>query len=115
MSQTDDPPAGRTEGPPAGNADRRRTYWLTRPDSFALPRGAGEAALLTLQSLLVHGPLEEDALARTLPGPAARHAVPALLQAEMLVREGATLRVNPAAYPDVRSALSDAGFNMDRL
>ncbi len=93
----------------------RRTIWLTRPDTFAMPPNAGEMTLLTLQSLLIHGALSPEDLARTLPGGATRASVPALLKAQMLVLSGTDLRCNPAAYPAIRTALSDAGFNMDEL
>ena len=106
-----DVPEGASEKDPAPRTEK--TFWLTEPDTFTLPVSAGEMTLLTLQTLLIHGPMTAEDLFRTLPAVEDRHTVAALLKAGMLKQDGERVACNPAAYPAIRAALSDAGFNMD--
>lgn len=95
--------------------DDGHTYWIASPETFVLPVDREEDVILTLHALLLHGRLTPEELVRVLPTVGDRNTVPALLKARLIRRADGALRCNPVAYPSVRSALSDAGVNLDRL
>ena len=92
-----------------------QTLWIAALDEFRLPGSSRQAALLVLQSLLIHGELSESDLATTLPAQGLSALLPALRTAGFIERDGDSYQCHPAAYPSIRSGLSAAGFAVDRL
>ncbi|MCK0168378.1 hypothetical protein MWU52_12505 [Jannaschia sp. S6380] len=105
---------------PAGLGDDD-TYWIAHADDFALPPSNRQSALLSLHALLIHGALPAPLLHRVLPLPDTDAVIPALIETGHVLRDShvrpdvTMLRVNPVAYPAIRSALGNAGFPRDRL
>ena len=95
--------------------DDVETVWIVDPTPPSQPSGHERAAHLALHALLLHGPLDAAMLDRLLPGTGSGPLVAALVSAGVLLRDGAALTLAPAAYPDVRRALVNAGFPQDRL
>ena len=94
---------------------QEQTLWIAALEEFRLPGSSRQAALLVLQSLLIHGELSESDLAATLPVQGISALLPALRTAGFIDRDGDSYQCHPAAYPSIRSGLSAAGFAVDRL
>lgn len=99
-----------TEKTDAGNA-----MWVNLPTACSLPTSGADALLFALHALLIHGTRPIDDLNKLLP-----HRAPNGLWAE-LDRTGFveihddTVRCTIRNYPDARSELGAAGFNLDEL
>ncbi len=92
-----------------------RTVWVAEVGDFSIPSDDMQAGLLILQSLLIHDRLTAVELAATVPGVQCSNVLSALLDAEIVYRDGHELRCVPAAYPAVRASLLAAGFPGDPL
>ncbi|RZA30860.1 MAG: hypothetical protein EOP02_00050 [Proteobacteria bacterium] len=90
------------------------TLWVTALDEYVLPGREEQSALLVLQALLIHGPLNAGHLRLVLPLVGESNIVSVLVQSGFLERKGNLFSVCPAAYPTVRAGLSSAGLPMDR-
>jgi hypothetical protein len=94
-----------------------RTLWVTQVPEFKLPADHEQASLLVLQALLMHGSLTEPELRSVLPMLEEPGMVAALQSAGFVERCGddGQLRVRPAAYPAVRTALKADGYPVGEL
>ncbi|MCX7560200.1 hypothetical protein OS190_11525 [Sulfitobacter sp. F26204] len=89
--------------------------WVDLPNTSSLPSSGAAMLKFALHALLIHGPREIDALNNVLP-----QRVPNGIWLELnrlgfvAMRDG---RVSPVIcrYPDIRSELGAAGFNLDKL
>ena len=89
------------------------TLWVDRFDEFKLREDLRRPSMLVLHSLLVHNGLRRDALRTVLPGVPTGNLVASLVSDGFVEHCDGRLHVRPAAYPDVREALTDAGFPAD--
>ncbi len=92
-----------------------RTVWVADLADVRIPSDNMQAGLLMLQSLLIHDRLTAAELAATVPDIQCSNVLSALLNAEIVYRDGHELRCDPAAYPAVRANLLAAGFPGDPL
>lgn len=99
----------------ADRQERKMTLWISEIESYSLPGQHVQTALLVLHSLLIHNKLTLSELKLTLPSAGDTNMVPALMSRGFIRREGAYLSCDPSAYPDIRSALSSAGFSMSSI
>lgn len=88
----------------------RGTIWVTPWEDLsklALPNGVGDSEIFVLQSLLLHGGLDEAGLTATLPLelPAITEVLQFLKEAELVSRTDGRWYVTAYGYPAVRVAL----------
>ena len=86
------------------------TLWIVEPKERTVPVQSDRAATLILQALLLHGPLTMAELDAVLPMPHLVDGIPALVTAGLMRREGDTLLIVPAAYPEIREAIAADGI-----
>ena len=89
--------------------------WVKLPKSPTLPRADRRQSLLILHSLLIHGGLSPDALARTLPSNVPHSELAQLRREGIVGLVDGILDVTAKAYPMVRTALVDANHPVDGL
>lgn len=102
------------EGLEAARGDVR-TIWLVDPSMPTLPKGHERASRLALHALLIHGPLDRALLGLVLPAESSRAVLAALATSGFVDRASEALASAPAAYPEVRRALGNAGLPQDAL
>ena len=91
------------------------TLWVVKPKPLKVPNRHEPDELLVLQTLLIHGPLTLAEVDATVPTMNVSGIAQSLKQAGAAERDGDTIRCRPAAYPAVRTSLSDAGFPMGEV
>lgn len=91
------------------------TVWVAELEEFQLPSHEVDAALLTLQSLLIHDSLTAAELERTTPNIRRSGVIAALLNLGLIRRVQDAYYSTPAAYPAIRQKLAAAGFPVDRI
>lgn len=107
--QTDDESVSPASSPaPPGQSS---TVWVQPVSALeppSVPPEAGQTSHFVLHSLLVHGGLDSDTLARVLPGDRAAitEALLFLREAGLVERQDAVWRVAAFAYPAVRAFLA---------
>lgn len=89
--------------------------WVDLPKPCSLPAFGAEPMLFALHALMIHGARPIDDLNALLP-----HRVPngtwtELERAGFIDTKDGTARCIPRSYPDIRSELGAAGFNLDEL
>jgi hypothetical protein len=89
--------------------------WVGLPKPCSLPAFGAEPLLFALQALMIHGSRPINELNAMLP-----HRVPngtwtELVRAGFVEIEDGTARCAIRSYPDIRSELGAAGFNLDKL
>lgn len=87
-----------------------RTVWLSQPPATALEAARRSEARLVFHSVLLHGRIDRDMLALTLPLTRTAPMVAMLVADGLLVPIGDELACSPNAYPRVRAELQDAGI-----
>lgn len=107
-------------GPPAEEHDQQRfpdeqTIWVTPVQTLELPADDLPAALLTLQSLLIHDGLTSKELNMTTPSIDTSGVLPSLLLSNWIELQHGIYRCRPEAYPQIRSKLGAAGYPVDVL
>ena len=95
--------------------ESERTAWLAAFPTFTLPPGHEPAARLLLHAVLLHGSLDEESLAATLPTANCSDLLSALMRTGHLIESSDGYECAPVAYPDIRQSLSEAGFPLDQL
>jgi hypothetical protein len=91
------------------------SIWVKLPTSCSLPVSGSTALSFALQALLIHGSRSSDDLDQRLP-----HRIPNGVWTE-LERTGFVeiqdgyIQCAVSSYPDIRSELGAAGFNLDKL
>ncbi len=95
--------------------ERKTTLWISEIESSSLPSQHTQTALLVLHSLLIHNRLTLAELKCTLPAAGDANMLPALISRGFIHRDGPYFLCTPSAYPDIRSALSAAGFPMSSI
>lgn len=89
--------------------------WVKLPAACSLPTPTNDAHLFALHTLLIHGSRQVDELSQLLPNPS-------LTGVWLSLQRNGFVNVNHGhvscairSYPDIRSELGAAGFNLDRL
>ncbi|RYZ58432.1 MAG: hypothetical protein EOP07_07050 [Proteobacteria bacterium] len=97
-------------------ADRGvRVIWVEALASLHFPEEQKVDSLLVLHALLIHSRLTVEELLAVTPNVETTSVVPALLKAGIITLHAKSLMCAPAAYPQVRVHLEDAGFTMDQI
>ncbi len=97
------------------DGDHTGKIWAGLPKPRSLPSGSGQSPLFALHALLIHGPRAISALNAQLPCRHANSTWAQLERAGFIAIENGTARVTRHSYPDIRSELGAAGFNLDKL
>jgi hypothetical protein len=97
------------------DGDHADKIWAGLPKPRSLPSGSGQSPLFALHALLIHGPRPVSALNAQLPCRHANGTWAQLKRAGFIDIENGTARVTRHSYPDIRSELGAAGFNLDKL
>ena len=97
------------------DGDHTDKIWAGLPKPRSLPSGSGQSPLFALHALLIHGPRAISALNAQLPCRRANGTWAQLKRAGFIDIENGTARVTRHSYPDIRSELGAAGFNLDKL
>ncbi len=92
-----------------------QTRWVSELEDLSLPIEDVDAALLTLQALLIHGGLTEEELDLATPSVDASNVLPSLVEADFVAHQNDGFQCKPDAYPAIRSRLVSAGFPEDKL
>ena len=98
----------------ADDTPGEQTLWVAALDEYVLPGRNEQSALLVLQALLIHGPLNAAHLRLVLPLVGDSNIVSVLVKAGFVARDGDLLSCRPAAYPAIRAGLASAGLPPDR-
>lgn len=94
------------------NAD---TTWITLPAPQSLPPHGAAALQFALHALLIHGPRKIDDLNALLPSRLPNGTWAEMQRIGFIKITDGCAQCAVAAYPDIRSELSTAGFNLDKL
>ncbi len=92
-----------------------KTLWIAGSQEPKLPRGHRSEALLALHALLLHDCLTADQFTAVLPSLDLSNLLVALVSKGFIEPDRDVYRCSALAYPEIRRALNDAGFPMDRL
>lgn len=89
--------------------------WVELPSASSLPVSGSEPLLFALQALVIHGARPLDELSKLIP-----HRVPSgvwteLERAGFIEIQDGYVHCKIGSYPDIRSELGAAGFNLDEL
>ncbi|MGB3795648.1 MAG: hypothetical protein WA957_05025 [Alteraurantiacibacter sp.] len=96
-------------------AARRMTLWISEPSAVSLPSQHPQTALLVLHAILLHHSLTVEELRETVPIVGGSNIVATLIARGFVRRLDGTLTCHPAAYGEIRAALSNAGFPMSAI
>ncbi|MCE8005808.1 hypothetical protein [Aestuariivita sp.] len=102
----------------AADADEKTSesqLWVQFPAACSLPTPANDAHLFALQSLLIHGPRKIEEFDKLLPSPTVKGVWSALQQNGFVDIHDGSVSCAIRNYPEIRSELGAAGFNLDRL
>lgn len=91
------------------------TLWVGALDEIIIPGKHPQTALLVLHAILIHDTLTAETIAEVVPIVGESNVLSSLVTSGFVQRHDDLISIRPAAYPAVRSALSDAGFPMDTL
>ena len=89
--------------------------WVKLPAACSLPTPANDAYLFALQTLLIHGPRQIEDLNQLLPNPPVDGVWTALQRNGFVDLDDGFVTCAIRNYPEIRSELGAAGFNLDRL
>lgn len=89
--------------------------WVQLPASCSLPAPASDAHLFALHALLIHGPRKIEEFDQLMPSPTVKGVWPALQQNGFVEIHDGRVSCAIRTYPDIRSELGAAGFNLDKL
>ena len=89
--------------------------WVKLPAACSLPTPANDAYLFALHTLLIHGPRQIEDLNQLLPNPPVDGVWLALQRNGFVDLEDGLVSCAIRNYPEIRSELGAAGFNLDRL
>ncbi|WP_299684228.1 hypothetical protein [uncultured Tateyamaria sp.] len=89
--------------------------WVQLPAACSVPSSARDAHLFALHSLLIHGPRKVADLDQLLPNPPSNGVWSSLHRNGFVNLKDDLVSCAIRNYPDIRSELSAAGFNLDRL
>ncbi len=89
--------------------------WVQLPAACSLPSPANDVHLFALHTLLIHGPRSIEEFDQLLPNPPTPGVWLSLQQNGFVDVENGRVTCTVRNYPDIRSELGAAGFNLDRL
>ncbi len=89
--------------------------WVKLPAACSLPAPANDAHLFALHTLLIHGSRQADELSQLLPNPSLTGIWLSLQGNGFVDLNDGQVSCAIRSYPDIRSELGAAGFNLDRL
>ncbi len=89
--------------------------WVQLPAACSLPATANDAHLFALHTLLIHGPRKVEELNQLLPDPPVNGVWVALQRNGFVDLNDGRVTCAIRSYPDIRSELGAAGFNLDQL
>ena len=95
--------------------ERKLTLWISDIESLSLPGQHPQTALLVLHSLLIHDRMTIGELRETIPVVGGSNIVASLIARGFVRRDGDTIICQPFAYPEIRSAMANAGFPMSAI
>ncbi len=89
--------------------------WVSLPNSCSIPEPAADVLQFALHALLIHGTRDIKELNDLLPYRTPHGTWQELERAGFVTIEDGSVYCNMVNYPDIRSELGAAGFNLDEL